>query len=101
MAKIPKITAGFSQQIQELQKKILAAQERLAEETVTGTAGGEALQVTMTGDQRCVAVKIAPEVLQQADAEMLQDLVQAAVNSALDASRKLAADQLGPFTPQL
>jgi DNA-binding YbaB/EbfC family protein len=101
MAKIPKITPGFNQQIQELQKKLLAAQEELAEVTVTGAAGGKAVQVTVTGDQQCVGVKIAPELLQDADAEKLQELVQAAVNNALQASRKLAAKKLGPFTPRL
>jgi len=101
MAKIPKITDGFGKQIQELQKKLLAAQEELAEMTVTGNAGGKAVQVTVTGDQKCVGVKINPKLLQDADAEKLQDLVQEAVNNALDASRKMAAKKLGPFTPKL
>jgi len=53
--------------------------------------------VTMTGDQHCTAVEIAPELLQDADAEMLQDLVLSAVNLALDDSRKMAADKMGPL----
>jgi hypothetical protein len=51
----------------------------------------------MTGDQHCTAVEIAPELLQEADAEMLQDLVLSAVNLALDDSRKLASEKMGPL----
>jgi len=70
----------------------------LAEETVTATAGGGAVKVTVTGDQKCKAVEISPELVKEADAEMLQDLVLAAVNLALDQSRELAAERLGPLT---
>jgi DNA-binding protein YbaB len=53
--------------------------------------------VTVTGDQRCKAVEIDPELLKDADVEMLQDLILAAFNNALEASRNLAADRLGPL----
>jgi len=51
----------------------------------------------MTGDQRCQSVVIDPELLKDADVEMLQDLVLAAVNGALEASRTLASERLGPL----
>jgi DNA-binding protein YbaB len=51
----------------------------------------------MTGDQKCQSVEINPELLKDADAEMLQDLVLAAVNMALDQSRALAEQRLGPL----
>ncbi len=85
------------QQIQRLQKQLAEAQAKLAEESVTATAGGGAIKVTMTGDQKCKSVEISPDLLKEADAEMLQDLVLSAVNLALDQSRELAAQQLGPL----
>lgn len=88
-------------QLQKLQEQLQQAQEKLAEETVVGTAGGGAVTVTVTGDQRCTAVEIDPEILEDADAEMVQDLILAAVNNALDKSRELAADRLGPLASGL
>ena len=64
----------------------------------SATAGGGAIKVTMTGDQKCREVVIDPELLKDADAEMLQDLVLSAVNMALDQSRELANQRLGPLS---
>jgi hypothetical protein len=89
---------GMMQQLQKLQEQLEIAQAQLAEETVTGTAGGGAVTVVITGDQRCQSVEIDPAVLEDADAEMLQDMLMAAFNTALESSRKLAADRLGPLT---
>lgn len=89
---------GMMQQLQQLQQQLADAQADLADETVTASAGGGAIKVTVTGDQKCTAVEIAPELLKDADAEMLQDLVLSAVNMALDQSRELAAERLGPLT---
>jgi DNA-binding YbaB/EbfC family protein len=88
---------GMMQQIQRLQEQLAQTQAQLAEETVTATAGGGAIKVIMTGDQRCKSVEISPELLKDADPEMLQDLVLSAVNMALEQSRKLASDRLGPL----
>jgi DNA-binding YbaB/EbfC family protein len=84
-------------QLQKLQEQLQEAQAKLADETVTATVGGGVIRVTVTGDQRCQAVEIEPEVLEGADVEMLQDLILTAVNSALDKSRELAAERLAPF----
>jgi hypothetical protein len=84
-------------QLQRLQEQIQQVQAQLAEETVTATAGGGAIAITMTGDQHCRAVVIDPQVLADADVEMLQDLILTAFNSALEASRQMAADRLGPL----
>ena len=86
------------QQLQKLQQQMAEAQEQLALETVEASAGGGAVKVTMTGDQICQAVAIDPEVLKDADAEMLQDLVMTAVNLALDKSRELQEQTMGPIT---
>lgn len=84
-------------QLQKLQEQLQEAQAKLAEETVTVTAGGGAVKVTVTGDQRVTAIEIDPAILEDADVEMLQDLFLTAFNSALDKSRELAADRLGPL----
>jgi nucleoid-associated protein EbfC len=88
---------GMMGQIQKLQEQLQATQAKLAEEVVTGTSGGEAIKVTVTGDQHCRSIQIDPELLKDADVEMLQDLILAAVNNALDKSRDLANDRLGPL----
>jgi hypothetical protein len=85
------------QKIQRMQQQLVEAQEKLAQETVTATAGGGAVKVTMTGDQKCRSVEITPELLQDTDPEMLQDLVLAAVNLALDQSRELQQKLMGPL----
>jgi DNA-binding YbaB/EbfC family protein len=96
---------GMMGQLQKLQEQLQQAQASLAEETVTYTAGGGAIKMTMTGDQHCTAVIVDPEMIKDmvgggdgaADVEMLQDLILAAVNGVLDASRKLAEERLGPL----
>jgi DNA-binding YbaB/EbfC family protein len=88
---------GMMAQIKKLQDQMAAAQEQLAIDTVTSSAGGGAIKVTMTGDQHCKEVIIDPDLLKDADAEMLQDLVLSAVNLALDDSRKMAEQKLGPL----
>jgi DNA-binding YbaB/EbfC family protein len=94
--KVPK-QAGMMEQLQKLQEQLEQAQAQLAEETVSGSAGGGAVKVTVTGDQRCKGIEIDPELLKDADIEMLQDLLLAAFNNAIDASRNLASERLGPL----
>ena len=89
---------GMMGQLQKLQEQLEIAQAQLAEETVTATAGGGAVSVTITGDQQCRGLVIDPAVIQEGDVEMLQDLLLAAINSALEKSRELAAQRLGPLT---
>jgi DNA-binding YbaB/EbfC family protein len=88
---------GMMAQLQKMQQQLADAQAKLAEETVMATAGGGAIKVVMTGDQKCQSVEINPELLKDADAEMLQDLVLSAVNMALDQSRELQQRMLGPL----
>jgi nucleoid-associated protein EbfC len=90
-------SGGMMQQLQKLQKQMEEAQAQLAVETVTATAGGGAIKVTMTGDQKCQSVEISPDLLKDADPEMLQDLVLSAVNMALDQSRELQQKLMGPL----
>jgi DNA-binding YbaB/EbfC family protein len=89
--------SGMLQQLQRVQKQMEEAQVRLAEETVSATAGGGAIKVVMSGDQKCRSVEISPDFLKDADAEMLQDMVLSAVNLALDQSRELQKNLMGPL----
>lgn len=86
------------QQAQKLQEEMLKTQEALSEETITVTAGGGAITVVMTGQQRVQSISIAPEVVDPDDVEMLEDLVTAAMNEALDRSQELIAERLGALT---
>jgi DNA-binding YbaB/EbfC family protein len=86
------------QQIRLLQEQMLQTQEALGEQTVTATAGGGVVQVVMTGHQRVQSISIDPEVVNPEDVEMLQDLITAAVNEAIEQSQALAAEQMGTLT---
>jgi DNA-binding YbaB/EbfC family protein len=88
---------GMMQQLQQLQEQMVQAQDALADENVTATVGGGVVTVVATGDQKIVSIEIAPEILEDADAEMLQDMILTAVNSALEKAANLAAEKLGPL----
>lgn len=92
---------NMMQQLQKLQEQIQQTQAQIAEETVTATAGGGAVTITVTGDQRCQKVEIDPGLLADGDVEMLQDLILTAFNSAVEKSRTMAADRLGPLASGL
>lgn len=89
---------GMLQQIQKLQEEMVKAQEELEQETVTVTAGGGAISITITGHQKVQSITIDPDVVDPEDVEMLQDLILAAVNEAIEASKQLAAERLGALT---
>lgn len=86
------------QQLQKLQEEMLKAQEELGEETVEVTVGGGVVKVAMTGHQKLQTVEIDPNVLDPEDVEMLQDLIVAAVNEAVDKSQQMASDRMSAFT---
>src|SRR4030088_1176515 len=83
-------------QLQQMQAKMAKIQEELGEKTVTGTAGGGVVEVVANGHQKVLSVK--PEVVAPADLEMLQDLVLAAVNDAMEKARELATKEMGAVT---
>jgi DNA-binding YbaB/EbfC family protein len=89
---------NLMRQMQQMQSRLLKVQEGLASETVEGSAGGGAVTVTMTGQQKVQAVKIDPAVLDPDDVEMLQDLVLAAINDAQTKAQQLAESRLGAVT---
>ena len=81
-------------QAQQMQAQMQKAQEEIANETVEGTAGGGAVTVTATGTGKIKAIAIAKEAIDPDDPETLEDLVLAAVNSALQAAEELAKSKL-------
>jgi DNA-binding YbaB/EbfC family protein len=85
-------------QLQQMQARMTKVQEELADKTVTGTAGGGMVEVTVNGHQKVLSIKVKPEVVDPSDVEMLQDLVLAATNDALDKARELASRELGAVT---
>ena len=86
------------QQVQQMQAEMQKAQEELARETVTASAGGGAGKATITGNLELVELEINPEVVDPEDVEMLQDMVLAAVNEALTSSQEMASKRLGGIT---
>ncbi len=88
-------------QLQEMQNKMTQIQEELEHKEVEGTAGGGVVKVRANGHQKVLSVEIDPEAVDPQDVELLQDMVLAAVNEALDRSRDLAAQELGALTTGL
>lgn len=89
---------GMLQQLQKLQEDMVKAQETLGDESLTITAGGGAIEVVITGHQRIKSITIDPEAVDPEDVEMLQDLIVAAVNEAIEAAQQLASERLGALT---
>jgi len=79
-------------QVQQMQDRMGKVQAELETETVEATAGGGAVRVVASGTQKLVAVTIDPDAA--SDTEMLQDLVVAAVNEAMEKSKQLAASKM-------
>ncbi len=96
--RLPGMAGGMAQQLQKLQQDMVAAQEALGDEVVEVTAGGGAISVAITGHQRIRSITIDPEVVNPEDVEMLQDLIVAAVNEAIEKSQSLAAERMGSLT---
>jgi len=78
-----------------LEKEIRQARERLGEMTVEGRAGGGLVIVYANGREEIVAVKISPEVLQEKDVRVVEDLVLAACRQAAEKAKQLAAKEMG------
>jgi DNA-binding YbaB/EbfC family protein len=79
-------------QVQQMQDRMAKVQKDLESARVEATAGGGAVTVVATGAQKLVSIRIDPEAA--ADTEMLQDLVVAAVNEAMEKSKEMAAEKM-------
>ena len=80
---------------QKMQERLAKAQNDLAEQTIDVSSGGGKVSISVSGAGDITAIKIAPEVVDPQDVEMLEDLVLSAVREAQDAARKLQSDTMG------
>ena len=85
-------------QAQQLQARLAKAQEELESAEVEASAGGGAVKVVITGKLKIQSVEISPDAVNPEDVEMLQDLVMAATNEALDKAQELAQSRLSAIT---
>jgi DNA-binding YbaB/EbfC family protein len=86
------------QQLQQMQTKLVKAQEELGNTEVEGTAGGGAVKVTMNGHRELRGLAIAPEAVDPDDVETLQDMIVAAFNDASKKAQDLSESKLGGLT---
>ena len=83
---------------QQLQEKMAKLQEELSEKTVETSAGGGMVTVVANGKQEIISIKIDPEIVDEKDIEMLEDLVLAAVNEALSQAKELVNEEMTKLT---
>ena len=81
---------AMMKQVQQMQAEMMEAQEKLKDEVVEASAGGGMVKVKMSGDLRLLEITIDPEAIDPEDAELLQDMVLAAVNEAIRSAQELA-----------
>ncbi len=86
--------------LQQMQERAMKAQAELSEQAVDGTSGGGAVSITITGGLTVQSLKIAPEVVDPEDVEMLEDLVTAALNEALQKVQSLQMQQVSGLAGQ-
>jgi nucleoid-associated protein EbfC len=84
--------------IQQMQNRMQKIQEELAETIVEGTAGGGMVTAQVTGLRQMQGIKISPEAVDPDDVEMLEDLILAAVQDAMNNAEELSADKMSELT---
>ena len=89
---------SMMKQAQKLQAKMAEMQVELGNRTATAQAGGGMVEATVNGRQELLSLRIDPEVASPDDVEMLQDLILAAVNEALNRSREMMAQEMSKLT---
>ncbi len=89
---------GMMKQAQKLQAKMVEMQAELGNRTVSAQAGGGMVEAVVNGRQELVSLRIDKEVVSPDDVEMLQDLIFAAVNEALNRSREMMAQEMSKLT---
>jgi nucleoid-associated protein EbfC len=89
---------ALMKQAQKMQDEMLQAQESLKDEVVEASAGGGMVKVKMGGDLTLREIVIDPQAIDPEDAEMLAEMVQAAVNEGLRAAQALAESKMGGIT---
>jgi len=84
-----------------MQERMADIQKELANKTVEFSSGGGMVHVTVNGKQEVISIKIEPSVINPHDAEMLQDLIAAAVNGAIKRSQEIMTEEMGKVTAGL
>jgi len=90
--------SGMMKQAQKLQAKMMAMQEELGNRTVSAQAGGGMVEAVVNGRQELLSLRIDPEVVAPDDVEMLQDLILAAINEALNRAREMMGAEMAKLT---
>ena len=85
-------------QAQQMQQQLAKVQEGLEHESLESSAGGGAVTATVNGKQQLKSIKIDPSAVDPLDLAMLEDLVLAAVNGAMDKAQQLATNRMGAIT---
>jgi DNA-binding YbaB/EbfC family protein len=89
---------NMMKQVQDIQGRINGMQSELAEKTVETSSGGGMVTVTANGKQEIISINISPEIIDPSDISMLQDLITAAVNTALKSSKDMMQEELSKIT---
>jgi DNA-binding YbaB/EbfC family protein len=90
--------ANLQRMAQQMQQEMARVKSELESLTVDGSAGGGVVKAVVTGEQQLVSVSIDPSAVDPSDVDMLQDLIVAAVNDALRASREVAEEKMTAVT---
>ena len=89
---------NMMKQVQDIQGRINGMQSELAEKTVETSSGGGMVTVTANGKQEIISINISPEIIDPSDVSMLQDLITAAINTALKSSKDMMQEELSKIT---
>ncbi|RBP70150.1 hypothetical protein DES36_101205 [Alkalibaculum bacchi] len=89
---------NMMKQVQKMQADMQKMQGELEEKEIEATSGGGAVKVIANGKKNIVSIKINPEVVDEDDVEMLEDLVLAAVNEALRSAEAMVSDEMSKIT---
>jgi DNA-binding YbaB/EbfC family protein len=89
---------NMMKQVQDIQGRINGMQAELGEKTIETSSGGGMVTVTANGKQEIISINISPEIIDPSDISMLQDLVTAAVNTALKSSKEMMQEELSKIT---
>lgn len=89
---------GMLKQVQKMQAEMERVQNELGNKSVTEESGGGMVKATVNGKKELISVQIDSEVISGGDKEMLEDLVVAAVNKALESAGKMAEDEMAKVT---